>query len=676
VAGPLRRTFTYHLPEASDRLEPGQRLLVEFGRKRTVGFYVGEAEAPPGVTTKPIIRTLDPISHYPRELYDLCLWMADYYFANPADCLLCALPPLLKTRRPVELRWADQISESVPDRVRPFFRPGRKLSANTIESLRRLERTLLNELIRSGAIVELWPDAASGSRSVVRAYRAVDVARWPDFFKRRRFQPQPFENEIDRDMLRRSGWTDHYLRMAVSHGLLAPVYEDKPDDILAFVSPREGVAELRPNPGQQAAIDRLESVMDKGFRVTLLHGVTGSGKTLVYCHAAGRALQMGRSVLVLTPEIALSGATLAYFRGFFGDIVTVIHSAMTERERLESWRGIRQGRYRVVVGPRSALFAPLVDPGLIIVDEEHDASYKQADPSPRFHGRDGAIMRGRINGIPVLLGSASPSLESYHHARSGKYDLLTLDERPGGAVLPGVTVVDMTSQRLHGDTPYLSFMLKKEIDRRLEADQQVILFLNRRGYSPQLKCAECGHVPACPDCEVKLTYHKAGHKLTCHYCGHVLTGYDRCVKCGGNRFLFPGAGTQKVEEHMARLFQRSRVLRFDSDTASGRKNAHHLLKEFAERRHNLLLGTQMVTKGLDLPGVTLVGVLSADLGIDLPDFRFSGGRENLRPPAPGGRAVGSRAASGRCLRPDLLPRECGNRRRCPPGLFELLRAGD
>ncbi len=623
VAGPLRRTFTYHLSEETGDLEPGRRVLVEFGRRRTVGFCLGEGEAVAGVVTKPIIRWLDPGSFFPKELFDLCLWMADYYFANPADCLICALPPSLKAANPLILRWAEELPAETPPNAVPFFRSGKKLTPATVESLRKVSRTLPNELTSLGVICEEWPETAQGSRQIVHAYRATASDRWPEFFKGRRFQPAPFGDELDREALNCHGWTDHYIRLALKEGLLAPLFESAEDDILGFVTPRSGVGELLPNAGQQSAIDSLNATLGGPFGVTLLHGVTGSGKTLVYCHAVKKAIESGGSALVLTPEIALSGSTLSYFRGFFGDIVTVIHSAMTERERWESWRGIRQGKYRVVIGPRSALFAPLVDLKFIVVDEEHDSSYKQVDPSPRFHGRDAAIMRAKINRIPVLLGSASPSLESYYNARSGKYRLLTLDERPAGATLPRVTILDMATQRLQGDTQYLSFVLKKEIDRRLELNHQVILFLNRRGYSPQLKCADCGHVPACPHCEIKLTYHKMGPKLACHYCGHTVVGYHTCEKCAGSNFLYPGAGTQKVEEHVARLFVQGKVLRFDSDTASGRTNAHRLLHEFAQRQYNLLLGTQMVTKGLDLPGVTLVGVLSADHGIDLPDFRAS-----------------------------------------------------
>ena len=326
---------------------------------------------------------------------------------------------------------------------------------------------------------------------------------------------------------------------------------------------------------------------------------------------------------MLTPEITLAGSTLAYFRGFFGDKVTVVHSAMTSRERLASWRGIRSGRFKIVVGPRSALFAPLPNLGMIIVDEEHDSSYKQDDPSPRFHGRDSAIMRAKINSIPVLLGSATPSLESYHHALDKRYNLLQLRKRPTGASLPSIQLADMRSQGLKGEHSYLSLPLKKKIESTLKADRQLILFLNRRGYSPHLKCSDCGHTPECPDCRIKLTYHKRGRKLTCHYCGYLVIAGSYCDSCSGNQVDCIGVGTQRLEESLAELFESAKVVRFDSDSASGRKKAHSILSSFARKEGNLLLGTQMVTKGLDLPGVTLVGVVSADASMDMPDFRAS-----------------------------------------------------
>ncbi len=623
VTGPFHKAFTYHLPDRQAEIAPGTRVLVEFGRSRAVGFCLGASRVKPDFTTKPIIRVLDTDSYFPPDLFDLCLWMADYYYANPADCLAAALPSVLKTRRSVDLVWAEQDNADIPDAIVSIYKPGRRLADVVKEHLRQNDPALLKRLIDDGQLAENWPVVEETGRAVISGYRAVRVDDWQRFFAKRRFRPEPFVGQQDRSELFANGWTEHYVRAASSAGLLRPVVTSKPDSILDFVPPKEGVTDLTLLDGQRAVFDSVIGLLDSGFSSSLLHGITGSGKTLVYCHIAREVLNRGRTVLILTPEIALSGTTLAYFRGFFGDKVTVFHSAMTQRERLESWNGVRRGRYRIVIGPRSAVFAPLKDLGLIVVDEEHDGSYKQDDPSPRFHGRDSAVMRAKIADIPVLLGSASPSLESYHNARLGRYRLLELKERPGDARLPVVRIINMKKERLHGDLPNLSFPLKKEIDQRLEREEQVILFLNRRGYSPQLKCSGCGHVPGCPHCDVKLTYHKAGAKLSCHYCGYLRTAYECCEKCGGSRFQYPGTGTQKVEEQIARLFENAGVLRFDSDTASGRKDGHRMLRDFADRKHKLLLGTQMVTKGLDLPGVSLVGVLSADLGLDLPDFRSS-----------------------------------------------------
>jgi primosomal protein N' (replication factor Y) len=602
-------------------LQPGQRVLIEFGRRRTMGFCLGPANETPGITTKPVLKTLDLHTRFDRELYDLCLWMADYYFANPADCLAAALPPLLKTRRTARLTWAAQLPDAIPETVRTLLKPGKRIPPETLKLLQTISAGGLAGLIDDGIVVEQWAGDSEGGRTIVTGYRVGDFSAWGSFFTRRKLQPQPFDGQCTRAELTEQGWSDHHLREAVKAGLLVPVESERAGSILDFISAKPGVADLVLTTSQQSAVDAVAANLGSGFHSHLLHGITGSGKTLVYCHLARKVLEKGHTVLVLTPEIALSGTTLSYFRGFFGDLVTVMHSAMTQRERMDSWNGMRRGKYRIVVGPRSAVFAPLREIGLVIVDEEHDGSYKQDDPAPRFHGRDSAIMRARINGISVLLGSASPSLESYHNARLGRYKLIELTERPGGATLPTVRTIDMRTERIHGDMPYLSFPLKKEVDLALERDEQVILFLNRRGYSPQVKCSQCGFVPHCPHCEVKLTYHKAGGKLSCHYCGHVRMAYDKCEACGGVSFMYPGAGTQKVEEHIGRLFPTARVLRFDSDTAGGRQNGHRLLHEFSQRQHNLLLGTQMVTKGLDLPGVSLVGVLSADLGLDMPDFR-------------------------------------------------------
>ena len=615
----MRASYTYSVPPGFGDLSPGQRLLVPFGSKRTVGYYLGPADAPGTIPVKPIIQPIDFCSHFSHELFSLCLWMADYYFANPADCLAAALPVGFKgIQRPV-YRW----SESPPGLFREIkslkVTPGRQVSQKDIRSLARSGRHTLRTLIAEGWLVEEW--SGTGDRNVQRfaGYRySQNAAVEPVSGKGKRIEP--FDGVRNRAELKQLGWTDYLIRKATTQKLIEPVAaEEQP--ALQFIKGRPEVASIELNDEQGRVVGVVSAALSGGFKAFLLHGITGSGKTIVYCHLARRVIESGRTVLVLTPEIALSGATLAYLRGFFGDAVTVLHSGMTDRERFLSWQGIMAGKFPIVVGPRSALFAPLGRLGLIIVDEEHDGSYKQDDPSPRFHGRDCAIMRAKLNDIPVLLGSASPSIESYHQANSGRYTLLRLTQRPGSATLPEVRVIDMRSQGTRGDWPFISLPLKQAVEKRLEAKEQTILFLNRRGYSSVLKCGDCGHFPECPSCKLGLTFHKSGQKLVCHYCGFVRTNYDVCEKCLSRSLLFPGAGTQKVEEAVPRLFPGAATIRLDSDSAAGRQNAHRILDAFARREYLILLGTQMVTKGLDMPDVSLVGVLSADAGAELPDFR-------------------------------------------------------
>ncbi|MFH1372454.1 MAG: primosomal protein N' [bacterium] len=625
VSGPLRRTFTYRLPSISTTLQPGQRVLVPFGSARKVGFYLGPGEPIGSLKIKEIIRFIDEYSLFPKELFRLCCWMADYYFANPADCLQTVLPPGMKSGHQAVYYYSETADRSVslPAWLEPLVKPGRPVAISTLRRIKSQGGRLLTRLRQQEVITEVWPEVSSRSQRKAAGYRVAAVEKWHLYFQKKGFTPEPFDGTRTRKELTATGFSDYRIRQSVADGLLQPVYHDDLKTILSFIEPRQDVASLVLNDEQQSVLDTLKADLNSGFTTGLLHGITGSGKTLVYCHLAREVLRQSKTVLVLTPEIALAGTTLAYFRGFFGGQVTVVHSAMTPRERMAGWRGVREGKFRVVVGPRSALLTPLPDLGLIVVDEEHDSSYKQNDPAPRFHGRDTAIMRARFNDIPVLLGSASPSLESYYNTRTGRYRLLRLTRRPGTTSLPTVKVVDMRKERIRGDLPFLSYPLKKAVERRLQNDEQVILYLNRRGHSPQLKCASCGHVPQCPQCRVNLTWHKAGGKLSCHYCGHLAAGFSSCPRCGGGDILYLGAGTQKVEEAVGRLFTDARAVRFDSDSVAGRTKAHQVLTRFAAGEHNLLLGTQMVTKGLDLPGVTLVGVLAADLSLDLPDFRAS-----------------------------------------------------
>lgn len=621
--GPLKKTFTYKLPEDFENLEPGQRVLVPFGARTKIGFYLEPSEPIKGVTIKNIIRAVDNQSLFSAELFKFCLWLSDYYFANPADCLLASLPAVYKKNIIPEYFWADGFDNNIPDEIKKIYNPKAKLTKAVITNIKSINNKLFKKLLNDAVILERLSDSLFTEKKILSGYKIENFLEFEQYYENSKFQPDAFDGSKTKTDLKTDGWNDYQIKKAVENNILSAVYDDNSNLLFDFIEAKEDLLKIELTNQQSEVYSNFKEKLNASFSVSLLHGVTGSGKTIVYCHLCRDVLQNEKTALILTPEIALTSTTLAYFRGFFGDKVTVIHSAMTEKERFESWRGIQNGRFKIVVGPRSAIFAPLPNLGLIIVDEEHDSSYKQDDPAPRFHGRDSAIMRAKINNIPILLGSASPSIESYHNAQTGRYQLLKLTKRPGKAEMPKVRIIDMKKDRIAGDMPYLSFPLKKEIEIRLKKNEQVILYLNRRGHSTQIKCTECGYVPECPNCQVSLTYHRKGRKLTCHYCGHLMPEHDICPKCHTGKYLYQGVGTQKIEENIPRIFKGALPIRLDSDSASGRTKAYQILKDFSDNKSNVLLGTQMVTKGLDLPNVTLVGVMSADMSLDLPDFRAS-----------------------------------------------------
>ena len=372
------------------------------------------------------------------------------------------------------------------------------------------------------------------------------------------------------------------------------------------------------NEEQEKALAAIEQSNNPNNRAILLFGVTGSGKTEVYLQAIAKELEAGRGAIVMVPEIALTPQTVGRFASRFGDRVAVLHSALSDGERYDEWHRIRSGAARVVVGPRSAVWAPVRDLGLIVVDEEHETSYKQ-DEMPRYGARDVAVLRGAIEGAKVVLGSATPSLESWMNVKRGKYALAEMKCRAGAGRLPGIRVEDMGREA--GGGMIYSRELLDAIRLRLERHEQTILFLNRRGYSRSMTCAGCGHVMTCPDCGVPYTYHRADSCLRCHICGGWTEMPKACPQCGCPGFDLKGIGTQRAEAALAKCFPRAKILRMDADSTS-RKNSHDdILSAFRRGEADILLGTQMIAKGLDFPNVTLVGVLNADAAINMPDFR-------------------------------------------------------
>ena len=372
---------------------------------------------------------------------------------------------------------------------------------------------------------------------------------------------------------------------------------------------------------QIMAVDNMSAQMESPRQPCLLYGITGSGKTFVYIELVKKTLSLGKGALILVPEISLTPQTIQRFRQALGPVITVIHSRMADGERRDSLEELVTGRKRVVIGVRSAVLAPMDRLGLIIVDEEHDGSYKQSDMEPRYHARDVAVMRGHLQKALVVLGSATPSFESYRNALAGKYQLIPLTRRFGAAALPRVEIVDMAGEHRENNWTFLSRYLHRRISEVLIDRRQVILLLNRRGFSTVLICKDCGHTYVCRQCSVNLTYHKSDHKLKCHQCGLVEPAPQMCLKCRGEHIKYKGTGIQKAEEYLKTEFPQGRIIRMDQDTTRGRGAHIRILEQFASQEADILLGTQMVAKGLNFPGVALVGVLQADIGLHFPDFR-------------------------------------------------------
>jgi len=383
-----------------------------------------------------------------------------------------------------------------------------------------------------------------------------------------------------------------------------------------------GMRRMVPTAEQTAAIAAVSEVFSPFvFRTFLLHGITGSGKTLVYLQLAEKVLAAGRRVLVLLPEIALTPQTIGRFEAYLGRKIPAFHSGLSEPARRDLWKKIFAGEADIVVGARSAVLAPLDNLGLIVVDEEHDSSYKQNDPAPRYHARDLALFRGKQAGCPVVLGSATPSMETYHAALSGKHVLLELRLRATAAALPDIHVVDMKEQlAIQGPDP-LSIPLRDAVQQAMDKGEQAILFLNRRGYSPRRVCAGCGETRMCPHCAVALVYHRSTEELLCHYCGFAAPALSACPKCQSNDFVDSGRGIEKIEEHLARIFPGIATARLDRDSTARQGESERILDRFRDGEIRILLGTQMVAKGHDFPKVNVVGVLDAEGGLSLADFR-------------------------------------------------------
>ena len=574
------RELDYAIPkELRDRVAIGERVVVKLRNRRAIGTIL-ELMAHSDV---PGIRMIEGLvgheSTLPPVMMKLAHWMADYYCAPLASVMRAMLPPMLRGEKVAgkKIRMVEFTSTISAAEMHQLTRKAPK------------QHAILSILCEKGAAM-------------------------------------PVEA-----LLRASGSSDSSLRAIVSAGWvrITEVRANSPERSGESILPSR-----KPtlNPDQESVVSTLlKSVQDPGESGNenpfLLHGVTGSGKTEVYLRTLGAVLESGKSAIVLVPEISLTPQTVERFRSRFdhaeggGAGVAVLHSHLTDAERREEWMRLQRGEARIAIGARSAVFAPLSNLGLIIVDEEHENTYKQEE-TPRYHARDVAVMRGRLERCPVLLGSATPSVESYRNALTGKYRLLELPRRADGQIMPLIRMVDLRLQgkRAKSDGG-ISAPLQMAITKRLELGQQTILFLNRRGFATSMLCEQCGHVCRCPNCSLSMTFHRDENRLACHLCGHGSKPPERCPECRDPGIRHSGIGTQRVEEGIRRAFPSARIARMDADTMKRRGSYADVLGKFRARQIDILIGTQMIAKGLDFPNVTLVGIINADIGLHSPDFR-------------------------------------------------------
>ncbi len=566
------REFDYIIPDGLEHsVAPGCSVVVPFRSGQTTGYVVGLADKSAHAGLKSIISVSPGGCLVGENILRLARWMADYYCAPIEHAVRTVLPGPVRNKGPRRV-----------DRLFVTLRMPGPADAGVIDALRKKapkQAALLDALQASGGM--FLADLINETGASAAAVRAMEKKGLVATAMR---EEDETDRQAEREVLRTQALT-----------LM-------PDQANALALIKQSIDTFVP-------------------RVVLLHGVTGSGKTEVYLQAIEHVLARGRGAIVLVPEISLTPQTLERFRGRFGDTVGVLHSHLTGRERRDEWRRLRDGAARIAVGARSAVFAPVVNPGLIVVDEEHDTSYKQ-DESPRYNARDVAVMRGTIEQCPVLLGSATPCAESYANSQTGKYAIARLPVRVDHRRMPVMRVVDMRREaQQEGRVNVFSRELVEAVRLRLERGEQTILFLNRRGYATSMLCPKCGHVSESGACSIPFTYHKDADELRCHVCGAVRKVPEKCPGCSDKAFKFSGIGTQRVESIVTKLFPHARVHRMDSDSTGVRGSHARILGEFRTGKLDILVGTQMIAKGLDFPNVTLIGIIYADIALHMPDFR-------------------------------------------------------
>jgi primosomal protein N' (replication factor Y) len=645
VMAAIRNTLTYLVPDTFT-VQPGQRVQVPLATRKATGIVLRAGSTlPPGIAARPILRILDAEPVLSPELLELGLWIADYYVAPLGEVYRAMLPLRADTRRARSIRLSELGQRKLQEINQPEQEPAgpagdllNYLATRGSASVQILRRKFSEAFLQ--ALKEKWLVVDEVERE--RTQRQVYAVRLAGPLPEKPPRLSPVAKRILEALGADGQAEDHRELLSAARADLAALKKLSASGLVELASSK---AERRPalqtqesspageewaeadsslvlTSAQSIVLDDLTKQMEAGqFQTVLLHGITGSGKTEVYLRLIAHCLEIGRAALTLVPEISLTPSVQAQFLARFGSNVALLHSALSENERHEEWWRIRRGEAKVVLGTRSAVFAPLANLGVVIVDEEHDTSYKQEE-TPRYNGRDVAVVRARLAGALAVLGSATPSLESYWNAREGKYRLALLPERVEGRKLADVEIVDMRQEfrETHTQVP-VSRRLHQEIETQLVNRQQTMILLNRRGYSWFLLCRSCGQTQRCENCSISLTYHRREHRLICHYCGYSAPVPARCPNCDSAHLHYVGEGTEKVEKKFAEIFPNARVARLDRDVARRQSQFQKILSEFRQGRIDILVGTQLIAKGHDFPGVTLVGVVSADIGLGLPDFR-------------------------------------------------------
>ena len=646
---PLRLELTYAVPdEMAERLQPGMRVCVPLGKSKVYAGLVKRIHTEAQAQAKPIIAVLDEEPVVNQKQFDFWKWMANYYLCTQGEVMAAALPSGFKLDNETKLVLNPDFDGDISTL--------NQRQLDIISAIERMGEITIEQAAQASAQAKVFP-LVRGLREqgvilvkeeISERYRPLRevLVRWSHTYMDNADLQQELFSRLEKRAFSQLQILLAYVSLSfkaeeglVSKALLLSKSGQNATALNALV--KKGVFEISEraksrlgdtgntkaapesvqlSQAQQTALEQIQSGLQQKD-VCLLHGVTSSGKTEIYIQLIRQVLEQGKQVLFLLPEIALSAQMILRLRKYFGDTVGVYHSRYNEAEKVEIWKNTGT-RYRVILGARSALFLPFSNLGLIIVDEEHETSYKQQDPAPRYHARDAAVFLAHLHGAKTLLGSATPSIESYYNALHGKYALATLFTRYGGVKLPDILVSDLKEEKrqksMQGN---FSSLLAEKIRLALENKKQVILFKNRRGFSTRLECEVCGHVPACSKCDVTLTYHKHRSVLLCHYCGYTINQPKLCPQCGNPSLRMKGFGTERIEEDLQLLFPQAKIERMDLDSTRAKGSYHKIIENFQNRKTDILVGTQMVTKGLDFDNVAVVGILDADSLISFPDFR-------------------------------------------------------